>query len=60
MSLLLGVLGALVILTVLTVAVTAVDLGSQGNFIVAMIIATVFATTCGETVDGREAEGYQG
>lgn len=42
-SLLVGVLGALVILTILTVAVTAVDLGSQGNFIVAMIIATIKA-----------------
>ena len=28
---------------VLTVAVTSVDLGSQGNFIVAMIIATIKA-----------------
>jgi|GEM_PF-405792 len=43
MTMLLGVLGALVILTVLTVAVTSVDLGSQGNFIVAMIIATIKA-----------------
>ena len=43
MSLLIGVLLALVLLTVLTVGVTAVDLGSQGNFIVAMIIATVKA-----------------
>ena len=41
--LLLGVVGALLVLTVLTVGVTAVDLGSQGNFIVAMIIATVKA-----------------
>lgn len=42
-SLLVGVLLALGMLTVLTVAVTAVDLGSQGNFVVAMIIATVKA-----------------
>jgi cytochrome c oxidase subunit IV len=40
---LLGVLGALLFLTVLTVAVTAVDLGAQGNLIVAMVIATVKA-----------------
>jgi cytochrome c oxidase subunit 4 len=38
-----GVLVALGMLTILTVAVTAVDLGSQGNFVVAMIIATVKA-----------------
>lgn len=43
MPLLGGVLGALIILTVLTVGVTAIDLGSQGNFIVAMVIATVKA-----------------
>src|SRR6478736_2812312 len=43
MMMLLGVLSALIILTVLTVAVTSVDLGSQGNFIVAMIIATIKA-----------------
>ncbi len=43
MPLLLGVLGALILLTVLTVGVTAVDLGGQGNFVVAMIIATVKA-----------------
>jgi cytochrome c oxidase subunit IV len=40
---LLGVLGALLVLTVLTVAVTAVDLGAQGNLIVAMVIATIKA-----------------
>src|SRR5690606_30407117 len=40
-KLLLGVFGALTVLTVFTVVVTAVDLGSQGNFVVAMIIATV-------------------
>jgi cytochrome c oxidase subunit 4 len=42
-SLLVGVLVALGLLTVLTVAVTAVDLGGQGNFVVAMVIATVKA-----------------
>ncbi len=43
MSLLIGVLSALIMLTILTVAVTAIDLGGQGNFVVAMIIATVKA-----------------
>ncbi len=43
LKLLIGVFGALVVLTVLTVTVTSVDLGSQGNFIVAMIIATIKA-----------------
>jgi cytochrome c oxidase subunit IV len=43
MALLIGVLGALIVLTVMTVGVTSVDLGSQGNFIVAMIVATVKA-----------------
>jgi cytochrome c oxidase subunit IV len=43
MSLLIGVLLALALLTVLTVVVTAVDLGSQGNFVVAMVIATIKA-----------------
>jgi cytochrome c oxidase subunit IV len=38
-----GVLGALLVLTIATVAVTAVDLGAQGNLIVAMVIATVKA-----------------
>ena len=42
-KLLFGVFGALTVLTVFTVLVTAVDLGSQGNFVVAMIIATVKA-----------------
>jgi cytochrome c oxidase subunit 4 len=41
--LLFGILGALLVLTVATVAVTAVDLGAQGNLIVAMAIATVKA-----------------
>ncbi len=43
MQVLFGVFGALVILTILTVAVTAIDLGGQGNFIIAMIIATIKA-----------------
>lgn len=42
--LLLGVFAALTILTILTVAVTAIDLGSQGNFIVAMVVATIKAS----------------
>jgi cytochrome c oxidase subunit IV len=40
---LIGVLVALLVLTVATVAVTAIDLGAQGNLIVAMVIATVKA-----------------
>ena len=43
LPLLFGVLGALLALTVATVAVTAIDLGAQGNLIVAMIIATIKA-----------------
>jgi cytochrome c oxidase subunit IV len=42
-SLLFGILAALLVLTVLTVSVTSIDLGQQGNLIVAMIIATVKA-----------------
>ena len=42
-SLLVGVLAALMFLTILTVAVTKIDLGSQGNLIVAMVIATIKA-----------------
>jgi cytochrome c oxidase subunit 4 len=42
-SLLVGVLAALLVLTVLTVAVTSIDLGGQGNLIVAMVIATIKA-----------------
>ncbi len=42
-SLLFAILGALLVLTVATVAVTAIDLGAQGNLIVAMVIATVKA-----------------
>jgi cytochrome c oxidase subunit 4 len=42
-SLLFGILAALLVLTVATVAVTAIDLGAQGNLIVAMVIATVKA-----------------
>jgi len=42
-KLLVGVFAALSALTIATVAVTSFDLGSQGNFIVAMIIATIKA-----------------
>jgi len=42
-KLLVGVFAALTILTILTVVVTSIDLGSQGNFVVAMIVATVKA-----------------
>jgi cytochrome c oxidase subunit IV len=42
-SLLIGILAALMLLTLITVAVTAVDLGAQGNLIVAMLIATIKA-----------------
>ncbi len=38
-----AVLGLLLLLTILTVSVTSFDLGSQGNLIVAMVIATVKA-----------------
>ena len=41
--LLVGVLVALMVLTVLTVSVTYYDLGSEGNLVVAMIIATIKA-----------------
>lgn len=41
--LLFAILGMLLALTIATVAVTAIDLGAQGNLIVAMIIATVKA-----------------
>lgn len=41
--LLFGVLSALLVLTIATVAVTSIDLGAQGNLIVAMIIATIKA-----------------
>jgi cytochrome c oxidase subunit 4 len=43
LSLLVGILVALLVLTVLTVSVTSVDLGSQGNLVVAMVIATIKA-----------------
>ena len=43
LPLLFGVLGALLALTIATVAVTSIDLGAQGNLVVAMIIATVKA-----------------
>lgn len=42
-SLLVGILGALMVLTVLTVSVTSIDLGAQGNLVVAMVIATIKA-----------------
>jgi cytochrome c oxidase subunit IV len=42
-SLLFIILGLLLALTIATVAVTAIDLGAQGNLIVAMVIATVKA-----------------
>jgi cytochrome c oxidase subunit 4 len=40
---LLAVLGALMGLTVLTVSVTSFDLGSEGNLVVGMVIATIKA-----------------
>ncbi len=40
---LLAVLGALMLLTILTVSVTNYDLGSEGNLVVGMVIATVKA-----------------
>ncbi len=42
-SLLVGILAVLLVLTILTVSVTSIDLGAQGNLIVAMAIATVKA-----------------
>jgi len=42
-SLLVGILAVLMLLTILTVSVTSVDLGAQGNLVVAMVIATVKA-----------------
>jgi cytochrome c oxidase subunit 4 len=42
-SLLVGVLSALLVLTVLTVSVTSYDLGSEGNLVVALVIATIKA-----------------
>ena len=42
-SMLVGILAALMVLTVLTVSVTSVDLGAQGNLVVAMVIATIKA-----------------
>jgi cytochrome c oxidase subunit 4 len=41
--LLLAVFGALTVLTIATVAVTSIDLGSTGNFVIAMVIATIKA-----------------
>jgi cytochrome c oxidase subunit IV len=43
LSLLVAVLSALLVLTIITVIVTKVDLGGQGNLLVAMVIATVKA-----------------
>jgi cytochrome c oxidase subunit 4 len=40
---LVAVLGALMLLTVLTVSVTNYDLGSEGNLVVGMVIATIKA-----------------
>lgn len=42
-ALLWGVLAVLMVLTVVTVLVTGVDLGAQGNLVVAMVIATIKA-----------------
>ena len=42
-KLLVGILAILMVLTIITVAVTMVDLGSQGNLVVAMVIATIKA-----------------
>ena len=42
-SLLVGILAVLLVLTILTVSVTSFDLGSRGNLVVAMVIATVKA-----------------
>jgi cytochrome c oxidase subunit IV len=41
--LLVGILGLLMVLTIVTVLVTGIDLGAQGNLVVAMLIATVKA-----------------
>jgi cytochrome c oxidase subunit 4 len=41
--LLIAILGLLLVLTVLTVSVTSFDLGSEGNLVVAMVIATIKA-----------------
>jgi len=38
-----AVLGALMLLTILTVSVTSYDLGSEGNLVVGMVIATIKA-----------------
>ena len=42
-KLLVGILAILMVLTIVTVAVTMVDLGGQGNLVVAMVIATIKA-----------------
>ncbi len=46
-KLLVGVLAVLLVLTIATVAVTSVDLGSQWNLVVAMVIATIKAGLVG-------------
>jgi cytochrome c oxidase subunit IV len=43
LSLLVGILVTLLVLTILTVSVTSIDLGAQGNLVVAMVIATIKA-----------------
>jgi cytochrome c oxidase subunit 4 len=43
-SLLVGVFAALIVFTIVTVLVTRVDLGGEGNFVIAMIIATIKAS----------------
>lgn len=42
-SMLIGILAVLLVLTVATVSVTSIDLGAQGNLVVAMVIATIKA-----------------
>lgn len=42
-ALLVGILAVLMVLTIFTVSVTSIDLGAQGNLVVAMIIATIKA-----------------
>jgi cytochrome c oxidase subunit 4 len=43
LSLLVAVLSVLLVLTIITVIVTRIDLGGQGNLVIAMIIATIKA-----------------
>lgn len=42
-SLLVGILAALLVLTIFTVTVTHYDLGSEGNLVVALVVATIKA-----------------